>query len=279
MSDTSSVTALLRALRTRVRRNQTLQELPDAALIVAASALLLAAWDATMPVAWSVSGWWLLPIAVAVGVRAGLRLRDPFPLWMAARRADDGEALHDELTSAHWFEGHQEEGEWVRLHLERATGTAGRLDPVRIVPAQRPRRLGLAAGCMVGALAFALLPVPRVFEPMVDRLGEIAAELSQPDDELVAELEETTDRSEEDLLDERAPEDRLAIHKRIPLELARAVAIVGPQQGDRGAQLEVGVGRRETAGREGSELHSGEPGCRGLLPGTAGSDPDPRLPR
>jgi hypothetical protein len=205
------VTLLLRALQARVRSNALRQEAVDALLLVAAGALLLAAWNATMPVALGVSWWWLLPVIGAAAGRAVYRTRLAFPLWRAARRADEGDALQDELTSAYWFERHPEQGEWVDLHLERAQTTAAGVDPRLIVPARRPRRLGAAAGCAFGAVAFLLLPVPRVFEPMVDRLSEFAAELGQPEsDELLAELEETTER-EPDAFDEQERQDRLML--------------------------------------------------------------------
>ena len=60
------------------------------------------------------------------------------------------------------------------LHVERAADTARSLDGGTLLPVRRPQRLGLAAGCFAGLMAVALLPVPRVFENVVDRLGDIA---------------------------------------------------------------------------------------------------------
>jgi len=189
------VTLLLRALQARVRSNALKQEAADAGLLIAGCALLLAVWNTTMPIAFGVAWLWLVPVAIAAVTRAVMRTRRASPLWRAARRADEGDSLQDEITSAYWFERNPEDGELVELHLRRAQETAAGVDPALIVPQQKPQRLGAAAGCFVGALAFMLLPVPRVFEPMVNRLGEIAAELAQPDsDELLAELQETTER-------------------------------------------------------------------------------------
>ena len=212
MSVRPSVTLLLRVLQARVRSNALKQEIVDALLFVGASGLLLAVWNATMPVSMGLAWAWLLPVVVAAVVRAVMRMRLAFPLWKAARRADEGDALHDEITSAYWFERHPEaDDDWVDLHVSRAQETAAGVDPRQIVPAQRPRRVGAAAGCMVGALAFMLLPVPRVFEPMVDRLSEFAADLGQPEsDELLAELQETTDRDDETFEDPER-QDRLML--------------------------------------------------------------------
>lgn len=210
MPERPSVSGLLRTLRARVRRNLMAQEAVDVALVVAAGALLLAAWNATMPLSMGISAVWLVPLTIAVLARAAVRLRDPWPLWRAARRADRVEALHDELTSAHWFERHPEDGEWVDAHLDRARGTAAELDPRQVVPSERPRRLAAVAGCALGALAFAWLPVPRVFEPVVDRLGEIAAELTAPEDELIAALQDPSLEDPEDA-DPFGDDDRLEL--------------------------------------------------------------------
>ncbi|NKB88241.1 MAG: hypothetical protein GKS06_08480 [Acidobacteria bacterium] len=211
MSEHHSVTPLLRALRARVRSNAFKQEVADAALLIGAGTLLLSLWNATLPSAWSVSWFWLVPLVVAAVVRAVTRMRAAYPLWRAARSADEGDGLFDELTSAYWFERHPEEGGLVDLHLGRAGETAAGVNPREIVPNRRPQRLGVVFGCAMGAAALLLLPVPRVFEPMVDRLGELAAELGQDDSgELVAELEETTER-EPDPLEDQAREDRLML--------------------------------------------------------------------
>jgi len=211
MSVRPSVTLLLRALQARVRSNALKQETVDAILLIGASGLLLAFWNATMPISMGIAWGWLLTVVAAAVIRAAMRMRLAFPLWKAARSADERDALQDELTSAYWFERHPEEGEWVELHLSRAQDTAARLDPQHIVPSRRPQHVGAAAGCLVGALAFVLLPVPRVFEPMVDRLSEFAAELTQPDrDDLIAELEETTDRDQDDF-DDPERQDRLML--------------------------------------------------------------------
>jgi len=211
MSVRPPVTLLLRALQARVRSNALKQEIVDALLLAGVSGMLLAIWNATMPVSMGLAWSWLLPVVAAAVIRAVMRLRLAFPLWKAARSADERDALQDEITSAYWFERHPEEDEWVDLHLSRAQETAAGLDPRQIVPARRPQRVGATAGCIAAALAFVLLPVPRVFEPMVARLSEIAAELAQPDsDELIAELEETTER-EEDAFDDPARQDRLML--------------------------------------------------------------------
>ncbi len=212
MSVRPSVTPLLRALQARVRSNVLRQELVDVLMIISASGLLLAGWNATMPLSMGVHWAWLLPIIAMAGVRAATRLRVAIPLWKAARSADEHDALQDEIISAYWFERHpHEDGTWVDLHVSRAQHTASGLDPQRIVPTKKPNRMGAAAGCLLGAVALVLLPVPRVFEPMVDRLGELAAEFAQPDsDELLAELQETTER-EEDPLDELDRQDRLML--------------------------------------------------------------------
>jgi len=211
MSVRPSVTILLRALQARVRSNALKQEIVDALVLMGASGMLLAVWNATMPVSMGLAWGWLGLVVAAAGVRAAMRMRLAFPLWKAARSADESDALQDEIISAYWFERHPEEGEWVDLHLSRAQETAAGLDPERIVPARRPERLGAAAGCLVGALAFVLLPVPRVFEPMVDRLSEFAAELAQPgSDDLIAELQETTDR-EDEAFEDPERQDRLML--------------------------------------------------------------------
>jgi hypothetical protein len=211
MPERPSVTLLLRALQARVRSNALKQEGADCALIVAAGALLLTAWNATMPVAMGVSSLWLVPLVLGAVARAAYRTRQAFPLWQAARRADDGEALQDEISSAYWFERNPEEGEWVQLHVARAQETAANVDPAGIVPAERPQRLGLVAACALATAAFALLPVPRVFAPMVDRLGQIAAELGQPqNDELIADLQEMS--AEDDApLEPELREDRMLL--------------------------------------------------------------------
>ena len=211
MSVRPSVTLLLRVLQARVRSNALKQEAVDALLLLGASSMLLAGWNATMPVSMGLGWGWLLPVVAAAGIRAVLCMRRDFPLWKAARSADEHGALQDEITSAYWFERHPEEGEWVELHLARAQETAAGLDPQHIVPPHRPQRMGAAAGCVVAALIFVLLPVPRVFAPLLNRLSEFAAELTQPDGgELIAELEETTAR-DQDAYDEPERQDRLML--------------------------------------------------------------------
>ena len=84
MSVRPPVTLLLRALQARVRSNALKQEIVDALLLAGVSGMLLAIWNATMPVSMGLAWSWLLPVVAAAVIRAVMRLRLAFPLWKAA---------------------------------------------------------------------------------------------------------------------------------------------------------------------------------------------------
>ena len=195
MPDSTSILRLLRDLVRRARTNRLLQELADSVGGALAAWLLMALWNATMPRQIALGWPFFAIVAVAAVLRTVIRCARPMPLWEAASRADEAADLTDELTSAYWFVRHPQEDDWVGRHVERAADTARELDGGTLLPVRRPQRLGLAAGCFAGLLAVALLPVPRVFENIVDRLSDIALSNEPLDEsmEALSALEEAAD--------------------------------------------------------------------------------------
>lgn len=198
MPDTSPILRLLYAVRRRLRGNRLLQALVDGATWVLGTALVLTLWNALMPEAWALS-WWVYAAGFAAALAPHLsRLRRSEPLSGAAHQADGLADLHDELTSAYWFSRQGDTDEWVDLHLTRAADTARGLTADRLVPWSRPRRLTAPALLAVGLTGVLLLPVPRVFDNIVERLSEIAlGSQDEAAEEPLAALEELGDRATE----------------------------------------------------------------------------------
>lgn len=191
MSDTRSILRVLESVRRRARGNRVLQAVVDGASWLVGLWLVLALWNALMPEAVGV-GWtvWVIASLAVITWRVVL-LGGTEPLWRSARRTDRLAELHDELTSAYWFSRQGDANEWVGLHLDRASDTADGLNAHRLIPLERPRRLLVVAGLGLGLLAVSLLPVPRVFDNIAQRLAELdlggGDEIS---DEPLAALEE-----------------------------------------------------------------------------------------
>lgn len=205
MPDTSAILRLLHSVRRRTRGNRMLQVLVDGGSQALGVFLVLTLWNTLMPEAWGL-GWLFYAVAAlcVVGVQL-VRLGAAESLSSTAHRTDGLADLHDELVSAHWFSGQQEGDEWVDLHLSRATDTARGLSAERLVPWRRPRGVAVPVVLAVGLMAVLLLPVPRVFEDIAERLGELALgggdELA---DEPLADLEQLGDRAPDP---EAPPED------------------------------------------------------------------------
>lgn len=198
MPDTSPILRLLYAVRRRLRGNLLLQALVDGATWVLGTALVLTLWNALMPEAWAAS-WAVYAAGFATALAPHLlRLRKSESLSSAAHQADGLAELHDELTSAYWFSRQDDGDEWVDLHLTRAADTARGLTADRLVPWRRPRRLKPPALLAAGLIAVLLLPVPRVFDNIVERLSEIAlGSQDEAAEEPLAALEELGDRATE----------------------------------------------------------------------------------
>jgi len=255
MPDSTSIVRLLRDLARRARTNRLLQELADSVGVVLAAWLLMALWNATMP-RQVVLGWPLFAlVTVAAAVWTAMRCARPVSLRQAAYCADEAADLTDELTSAYWFVGHPQEDDWVGLHVERAAETARGLDGGKLLPVRRPQRLGVAAGCFAGLMAVTLLPVPRVFENVADRLSDIAL-FEEPVDEsmeALAALQEATDAaSRADEATTPVPDEQLLM----------------PQPGDQGETAEgaledEGALEEQEPGPEGAFTEGDEPGEEG----------------
>lgn len=245
--DTTTLRRVLSAVRARQRNNLLLQVAVDLCIGVLG---VLAGWqlyNAVMPLSWNLGVW--LPVlgVAAVVVRAGVTAWRPESLSAAAARADRSGDLHDELTSAWWFSRHEPDSDWIDLHLERAVDTAGSLDPAVLFPARRPSRLRTMA---VLAAVFALLqavPVPRVFDDVVDRIAQVLPG-GEDQPELIADLQEGTE-GEEELLQQEEPDELL-----LPADEA--------EEGEPGESQEEGQlqdqGEEPPEGAEQQEAEQGE---------------------
>lgn len=257
MSDTRSIQRVLEAVRRRARGNRLLQAAVDGGSWLLGAWLAMALWNATMPV--SLGLGWPLQAAVSLGI-AGIfivRVGAAEPLWRSARRTDRRADLHDELTSAYWFTRHGGASEWIQLHLERASETAGRLDPRRLVPFERPRRLVLPAALAVGLVLIWSLPVPRVFDDLAQRIAELDLTGDDSlDDEPVASLDELGDPADDPelLSPEEEEQDRLVPMDEEP-EQAGQDAL---EEGEEGEEGEPQEGEEPQEGQEPAE--QGEPG-------------------
>lgn len=262
---------LLLRIRTRLLRNRLIRELSD--LLRWALVVLLAwtAWNTLMPSRWIVGGWALAMIVAALAIRAAVRIARQPPLWEAAAAADRGAGLQDELTSAWWFARHGGDTPWVAAHVERAAERARELDARRLVAAERLRHPALLGGLAAALAAFWMLPVPRLFEPVIDRLAEVL-----PGDEsergAVADLPDAV--AEEPAPPAPTPEEML-----LPAEAEGGEQVPGEeaagQEGDAAAQQEPGEQQGEP-GDEGepAEGQQGEPQDQ-QAPSDAEGEPSP----
>ena len=100
-------------------------------------------------------GIWLLGLA-AYAVRA---LTRPGTLGAAAASADRKAALHDELTTAYWFQRANESSDWIALQQHRAAGSADALDLDRLYAWSMPRRVRTTVGLLCLLIVLNLLPL------------------------------------------------------------------------------------------------------------------------
>lgn len=265
MPDTSPILGLLYAVRRRLRGNRMLQVLVDGATQALGLCLALALWNTLMPEAWGL-GWpfYAAALACVASVQA-VRLGAAESLASTAHRTDGLADLHDELASAHWFSSQGDGDEWVDLHLSRATDTARELRAERLVPWRRPRRVLVPAILAAALVGLMLIPVPRVFDDIVDRIAELGlAGDEELSDEPLAGLEELGDRApepeapgedEEDLLipmtenAEAAGEDAMPEEEGMleEAEEPEGEMVEGDEQGQEGQQGEQTEGEQEQA--------------------------------
>ena len=100
-------------------------------------------------------GIWLLGFG-AYAVRA---LTRPGTLGAAAASADRKAALHDELTTAYWFQRANESSDWIALQQHRAAGSADALDVDRLYVWSMPRRVRTTVGLLCLLIVLNLLPL------------------------------------------------------------------------------------------------------------------------
>ena len=92
----------------------------------------------------------------AYAVRA---LTRPGTLGAAAASADRKAALHDELTTAYWFQRANESSDWIALQQHRAAGSADVLDVDRLYTWSMPRRVRTTVGLLCLLIVLNLLPL------------------------------------------------------------------------------------------------------------------------
>ncbi|MBM3395139.1 MAG: hypothetical protein FJY37_10980 [Betaproteobacteria bacterium] len=104
-------------------------------------------------------------------------LRQRVGLSEAARVADARGGLHDELTSALWFDRQPDASSWISAHLARAARTAGGLNPGAVAPVRLPRSLWGAA--VLAVLFYGLTAVAPSMRESLARLEESGAAAEQ----------------------------------------------------------------------------------------------------
>ena len=92
----------------------------------------------------------------AYAVRA---LTRPGTLGAAAASADRKAALHDELTTAYWFQRANESSDWIALQQHRAAGSADALEVDRLYAWSMPRRVRTTVGLLCLLIVLNLLPL------------------------------------------------------------------------------------------------------------------------
>ena len=78
----------------------------------------------------------------------------------AAGAVDRKADLHDELTTAYWFQQAGRSSSWIALQLHRAASTAANLDVDRLYAWSMPRRARTTGGLLALLLVLNLLPLP-----------------------------------------------------------------------------------------------------------------------
>ena len=127
---------------------------------------------------------WLLGFA-AYTVRVVTRLGT---LGAAAVSVDRKAVLHDELTTAYWFERANESSDWIALQLQRAARSASELDVDRLYVWSMPRRVRTTVGLLCLLVALNLLPLTWTRGWLQAGRPPVVA-LTQSDQMMLAEIE------------------------------------------------------------------------------------------
>lgn len=146
----------------RLRAARYLREIVTGSTLILYAAFTLLVLAHVLPVAPAIAYWSAAAGLIAfAGGRAWWLARRPDPA-RAASAVDVTAGLHDELVSAHWFAGQGAASSWEELHVQRAAGTASRLDLAGLLPlAVTPRAAGRLAVAAVLLVAVGFIPVQR----------------------------------------------------------------------------------------------------------------------
>ena len=137
-------------------------------------------------------------------------LTRPGTLGAAAASADRKAALHDELTTAYWFQRANESSDWIALQQHRAAGSADALDVDRLYVWSMPRRVRTTVGLLCLLIVLNLLPLSWTRGWLQTGPPPVLA-LSQSDQMMLAEIERMLSEAAVTQGTELSPEMREAL--------------------------------------------------------------------